>query len=231
MSIVQEQLERLRSAEQKEAFLLRLVAMLGDNEQLRLVPHLVDLGTQIADRTLLRIFKAAAESKSLSGLPANPRLRAVHQWLMRRWQEVTQDGDRAVLAWLLDEAWGDKSGLQAFDELSNSIKAAGTPRRFLDLYAVCEHIAGAKEMIERAVLAPAFVSAKKADKTWLHSAQQRTQDAIRLEQFRKHMLARGWSIDQLVREAERLDAAQGSEAYPEFTTCAAEHLIEEFVEL
>ncbi len=229
-TLLQEQIDRLSGSDQKEDFLFRFLAVVADNEEIRLAPHFVDLGTEAADRALGRIFKKAEESGSPTGMRPNPKFKEVKKWAIEHWQEFTREGDTTTFGWLLDEAWNGKSGSRSvFDELLGSVRASGNPRRLSDLYAVCGDIAGAQEAIERIVFAADFVSGEKHDKSWLKSAEQLTQEEIRLEKFRRRVRGKSFRTPkEIVTEAEQLDVSLGEESYPEFTVCVAERMIEDF---
>lgn len=229
-ALLQEQIDRLTDKEQREDFLFRFLAMVSDNEEIRLAPHLVGLGTEAADSALARIFKRAEEDESLSGLQPNSQFIAVQKWAKEHWKDFTRDGDTTTFSWLLADEWDGKSGAKReFDDLLRSVRADGNPRRLSDLYAVCGDIPGAEETVERIVFSPGFVSGEKPEKSWLQSTEQRTQEGIRLEKFRRRVRSKAFRTPkEIVMEAEQLDVSLGAEAYPEFTVCVAERLIEDF---
>ncbi len=229
-ALLREQLDRLPTRNQKEDFLFRLLAMVAEKEQIRLAPLLVSLGSEGAVITLSRILGRAEESESFSGLKPNPQCLAVRKWAKDHWQDFTRGGGAAIFQWLLDDEWDGGAGTRPmFDELLHLVRANGDPRRLSDLYAVCGHIPDAEEAIERVVFSPGFVSAEKYGKSWQQSVEQRTQEGIRLEKFRRRVRDKSFrSPNEIVTEAEQLDLSLGEEAYPEFTVCAAERLIEDF---
>ncbi|MBA4150787.1 MAG: SIR2 family protein [Verrucomicrobia bacterium] len=229
-TLLDEQLERLPAPSQKEDFLFRFLALAADNEEIRIAPHLVSLGTEAADSALTRIFKRAEEAKSLTGLKPNPQVIAVQKWAKAHWQDFTRDGSTTTFGWLLNDEWDGKSGARReFDDLLCSIRSGGESRRLTDLYAVCGHIAGAEEAIERIVFSPGFVTGVKQDRPWLLTPEQRAQKEIQLEKFRRRVRSKSFrTAKEIVKEAEQLDLALGAEAYPDFTVCVAERLIEDF---
>ena len=158
-ALVQEQIDRLLGNEQKEDFLFRFLAMVADNEGIRLTPHLVGLGTEAADSALARIFRRAEENTSLSGLQPNSQFIAVQKWAKDHWQDFTRDGDTTTFGWILADEWDGKSvAKREFDDLLRSIRSGGDSQRLSDLYAVCGNITGAEEAIERIVFSPGFVT-------------------------------------------------------------------------
>lgn len=229
-TLLQEQLDRLSGSSQKEDFLFRFLAMVADNEEIRLAPHLVTLGTEAADSALNRIFKRAEDSESLAGLTPNPQFIAVQKWAKDHWQDFTRDGNTTTFGWLLNDEWNGKSGARReFDDLLRSIRSGGDSRRLSDLYAVCGDIAGAEEAIERIVFASDFVPGEKQSRSWQQSPEQRTQEEIRLEKFRRRVRSKSFRTPkEILIEAEQLDASLGEESYPDFTVCVAERLIEDF---
>jgi len=229
-ALLQEQIDRLPDKDQKEDFLFRFLAMVADNEEIRLSPHLVNLGTKAADSALARVFKRAEEDKLLSGLQPNPQFIAVQKWATDHWKEFTGDGDTTTFGWLLADEWAGKSDAKReFDDLLRSVRSVGDSRRLSDLYAVCGDIAGADEAIERIVFASNFVSGEKQSRSWEQSPEQRTQENIRLEKFRRRVRSKSFRTPkEIVTEAEQLDMSLGEEAYPDFTVCVAERLIEDF---
>jgi len=229
-ALLDEQLERLPTSSQKEDFLFRFLALVADNEEIRLAPHLVNLATEAADRALIRIFKRAEEAESLTGLRPNPRFIAVQRWAKAHWQQFTRDGDTTTFRWLLDDEWDGTSGARKeFDDLLRNIRSVGDFQRLVDLYAICGHIAGAEDAIERIAFAPDFAPGEKQSKSWLKPPEQRTQEKIRLEKFQRRVQSKSFRTPkEIVTEAEQLDASLGEDAYPDFTVCAAERLIEDF---
>lgn len=229
-ALLQEQIDQLPGKDQKGGFLFHFLAMVADNEEIRLAPHLVDLGTEAADSALARIFKRAEENKSLSGLQPNSQFIAVQKWVKDHWQDFTRDGDTTTFGWLLAAEWDGKSGAKReFDDLLRSVRSGGNSGRLSDLYAVCGDIAGAEEAIERIVLSPGFVTGVEQDRPWLLTPEQRTQKEIRLEKFRRRVRSKSFRTPkEIVTEAEQLDVSLGVESYPDFTVCLAERLIEDF---
>jgi len=229
-ALLQEQIDQLPGKDQKADFLFRFLAMVADNEEIRLAPHLVGLGTEAADSALARIFKRAEEKKSLSGLQPNSQFIAVQKWAKDHWQDFTQNGDKTTFGWLLAAEWdGKSSAKREFDDLLRSIRSGGDSERLSDFYAVCGDISGAGEAIERIVFSPSFVTEVKQDRPWLLTPEQRTQKEIRLEKFRRRVRSKSFRTPkEIVTEAEQLDVSLGAESYPDFTVCLAERLIEDF---
>lgn len=229
-ALLQEQIDRLAGKDQKGDFLFRFLALVAYNEEIRLAPHLVGLETEAADSALTRIFKRAEEDESLSGLRPNSQFIAVQKWAKDHWKDFTRDGDTTTFGWLLADEWGGKSGAKReFDDLLQSVRAGGDSRRLADLYGVCGDIAGAQEAIERIVFASNFVPGQKQSKSWNQSPEQRTQEEIRLEKFRRRVRSKAFRTPkEIVLEAQQLDVSLGEEAYPDFTVCVAERLIEDF---
>lgn len=229
--ILQEQINRLHSKEQKEDFVFRFLAMVADDEEIRLAPQLVGLETKAADIALSRIFKRAEKDKSLSGLRPNPQFIAVQKWAKNHWKDFTRDGDTTTFGWLLADEWDGKIGAKReFDDLLRIVRAGGDAQRLSDLYTVCGNIDCAAEAIESIVFSPGFVSGKKHDKPWLLSSEQRAQKGIQLEKFRRGVRRKSFRTPkEIVLEAERFDVSLGEKAYPDFTVFLAERLIEDFI--
>lgn len=229
-ALLDEQLKQLPGLSQKEDFLFRFLALVSDNEQIRLAPHLVALSTETAESALTRIFKRAEEEESLTGLKPNPQFIAVQKWAKAHWQDFTRDGGTTTFRWLLADEWDGKAGAQReFEDLLRSIRAGSDSRRLSDLYAVCEEIPGAEETIERIVSASGFVPGLKQSKSWQQSPEQRTQEGIKLEKFQRKVRAKSFRTPkEIVSEAEQLDAELGEDAYPDFTICVAGRLLTDF---
>lgn len=226
--ILQEQIDRLPSKDQKEDFVFRFLAIVADDEEIRLTPQLVGLETKAADSALSRIFKRAEEDKSLSGLRPDPQFIAVQKWAKNHWKDFTRYGDTTTFRWLLADEWNGKAGAKReIDDLLRVVEAGGDTERLVDLYAVCNDIEGASEAIERIVFSPAFVSGVKHNKHWYRYTQQ----GIILEKFRRRVRSKSFRTPkEIVIEAERFDVSLGEEAYPDFTVCVAERLIDDFAQ-
>src|ERR1039458_7472704 len=88
---LQDQIARLRTGDERENFLVRLFALLSDNEQITLAPHFVDQGTDVSNRVLLAIFKAAGDSDRWRLLKPHALHLKVHDWVLRNWQTFVAD--------------------------------------------------------------------------------------------------------------------------------------------
>lgn len=230
VALLQEQIDQLPGKDQKADFLFRFLAMVADNEEIRLSPHFVSLGTEAADCALARIFKRAEKDKSLSGMKPNPQFIAVQKWAKDHWKDFTRGGDTTTFGWLLAAEWNDESGARReFDDLLRSIRSSKDSERLPDLYAVCAEIPGAEEAIEQIVFSSSFVTEVKQAMPWLLTTEQRMQKIIQIEKFRRRVQRKSFKkAKEIVMEAEQLDVSLGEVAYPDFTVCVAERLIEDF---
>lgn len=228
--LLQEQMDGAEPHE-KEALLFRLLAIVAEDGEVRLAPHLVELANEAADAALTRIFARVEESGTFHRLRPDPMLRTLREWVKGHWQGFAQRGSTHTFAWLLSEAWNGEHGRKlTFDQLMKDVLSGKEISRLPDLYAACDGIAWAQQAIEEVVFAHDFVQGEKHAESWRKSPEQATREEIQQRKFREKAHTRSYTtMEDLVAEAERLDASLGDEAYPEFTTCVAEHLIEEFV--
>ncbi len=71
-ALLQEQIDRLPGKDQKEDFLFRFLAMVSDNEEIRLAPHLVALGTDAADCALSPFLRGQRKMNRCQGCDPIP---------------------------------------------------------------------------------------------------------------------------------------------------------------
>jgi len=190
--IMQKQIRRLPNDEQKESFLIQFLTLAGNRDEIRLAPHLIELGTKTCERVLLSVLKnveAGEKWQVLSKwqtLQPHPKYISVHKWVMEHWPEFVQDGSEACFTWLLDKSWAEL-GIDLWDAFLSLLNRIITGNRRLglnDLYDVCQHIEGARERIEKLVFAPDFVREDDPKHRWFKSWDQQVVDHVKYEKFK-----------------------------------------------
>lgn len=223
--IVQRQIELLPNDQQREYFLFQLVALSGKQDEMRLTPHLVALGSPACERVLASLFHTMEGEDRWYGFSPHPKYLSVHAWALKNWPEFADATYcRRTFAWLVHKEWPDQ-GIDLWDvfvSLLNRIASSKKTQMLDDLYDVCEHIEGARERIEKIVFAPGFIREEERDRErpWNKSWDEQVVEHVRYEKF-KTLIRSSTIPDYNVQLAEA-----SKQGYTEFVV---ERLLESFV--
>jgi hypothetical protein len=225
---LQDQIARLRTGDERENFLVRLFALLSDNEQITLAPHFVDQGTDVSNRVLLAIFKAAGDSDRWRLLKPHALHLKVHDWVLRNWQTFAAGHEAKCFSWLLDDTW-EVDLRRTFKSILDDVLAHEDRKGLSELYGCCQHVPGAAEKIEKIVFAPAFIRDDPSKKPWWSNSDQSTRERIHFAKFDLET-TRPINYKERLASATRSEEPLGEDAYRPYTRHVAQLCLEEFVQ-
>ena len=231
--IVDDQMDRLPNDEEKESFLFRFLALAGNRDEIRLVPHLLALGKPQSERVLLSMFKDAGEEDRWQALKPHPKYLSIHKWVLIHWPDFAYAHAKQCFAWLLDKGWVEH-GIdlwETFLSLLNRIVTGVHVTDLISLYDVCQHIEGAPERIEKIVFAPGFVREDDSKHRWFKSWYQRVLDYVQYEKFTRTIRSGGIPDykDQLA-EAIQMEAGLPDDYHRPYTEYVVNRLFDEYVQ-